>query len=53
MQKHYYEVSFTSRFALSETDEKEIEQFITDLLTPEYEWETTSVNYIDSEGYDD
>lgn len=53
MQRHYYEVSFASRFALDDSEIEELEQLIVDFLTPENDWETVNVNFVDGEGYGD
>lgn len=53
MQKHHYEVSFTSRFALDDNDIAEIVGLIGDVITPEEPWESIKLEHIDSEGYDD
>lgn len=53
MQKHHYEISFTSRFALDDSDVAEIIGLISDVITPEETWESIKLEYIDSEGFDD
>lgn len=52
MQKHYYEANFVSRVFLTDDELDSINGFIRDLIDPEYDWETTDTNHIDSEGYD-
>lgn len=53
MQKHHYEISFTSRFALDDNDQEELRQLITDFITPDEQYGVISIDHVDSEGYDE